>query len=164
MENKASAEHEKFMNAMTPRPGTTGGTPRPRPGSARSQRPGSAGRSRQATPRVNETPRETYGQPRSVTPAFVFKRSAMPNIMEWMQTSADPKERADFKRMHNLLSIDTTANPEQITDNGVHVPPPPSTPGKVREDAHAASAALMEDPELDRLNQGLNVMQNQIQL
>jgi len=91
----------------------------------------------------------------------VFKRSAMPNIMEWMQTSADEQEREDFKKMHSLLCIQATANPNNITEAGVHVHERPVTPAEVVDEEAKLTGA---DPELRRLNEGLQAIQEDIYL
>ena len=89
-----------------------------------------------------------------------------------LQTSADGKERQNFKRMHDLLNIDSVPAPESITDagifldwslepvhsfedlrdiflSGVHRVAPPSS-ARGQELVHS-------DPELQKLNQGLQV-------
>merc|ERR1711988_1152426 len=70
--------------------------------------------------------------------------------MEWMQTSADMKEREDFKRMHELLGIEAAAPAESITDAGVFRLAPPRTPQQ--EDGEIV------DPELQKLNEGLQAI------
>lgn len=87
----------------------------------------------------------------TVGPAFVFKRAAMSHIMEWMQTSADAKERGDFKRVHELLDIDAAADPSSITDAGVHVPAAAKT-------VERPDDGSVHDPELERLDQGLQAI------
>lgn len=45
-------------------------------------------------------------------PEFVFRKPAMKNMSEWMATEADNSERRDFKKVHQLLAIETAPGPD----------------------------------------------------
>merc|ERR1712159_869882 len=68
-----------------------------------------------------------------------------------MQTSANRKEREDFEKVHTLLNIDPVAPADSITNLGVHSVVPPKTPQQEDD-------GTVQDPELDRLNQGLQAI------
>jgi len=132
------------MREFTPRPSTAGS----RRGAATNQHisPNQA----RASPYEHFDSAGARVSVNTVSPAFIFKRAAMPQIMDWMQTSADGKERQNFKRMHDLLNIDSVPAPESITDAGVHRVAPPSS-ARGQELVHS-------DPELQKLNQGLQAI------
>lgn len=73
----------------------------------------------------------------------------MKNIAEWMATEADNKERRDFKKVHELLSIETDPSGHQ-TQPVEYGPPVEQQIGLEEQDNDNVDIAL------ENLNAGLN--------
>eukprot|EP00658_Telonema_sp_P-2_P030061 TRINITY_DN22770_c0_g2_i2.p1 TRINITY_DN22770_c0_g2~~TRINITY_DN22770_c0_g2_i2.p1 ORF type:complete len:412 (+),score=81.72 TRINITY_DN22770_c0_g2_i2:237-1472(+) len=134
--SRSMANHRDFLDRYNL------GADRPRTG----QRPATAGNRRgtSSTPKKEQRPLSAQSAG-SVRPEFVFKKPAMRNMAEWMATEADNSERRDFKKVHELLSIETAGGHQPSVAVAFAPAPEAQSEGEA-------------DPALEELNAGLNAI------